>query len=163
MLFRERSALAGMIGTSPQSISRNSSRRLMSKSPRYGRYWSETNRIILGARLEPDRYTVAWSNGTPRKTALAPSFWMAWVSHGTHGDLRNVPSPLCSNPPWLVLLAPAVNMSGCVGMRSSLLCAATSARPSGGDPALYDPEREVSSTVQALRADAIMRGDPPRH
>src|SRR5262245_48397217 len=121
MLLRQRSALAGIIGTSPQSINRNSSRRLMSKSPRYGRYWSETNRIIFGARLEPDRYTVAWSNGTPRKTAFAPSSWMACVVQGTHGDLRNVPSPLCSRPPWLVLLAPEVNMSGCVVMRSSFL------------------------------------------
>src|SRR2546428_7707264 len=94
MLFRDRSALAGMIGTSPQSISRNSSNRLMSKSPRYGRYWSETKRIILGARLDPERYTVAWSKGTPRKTAFAPSFWIACVSHGTQGDFRNVPGPL---------------------------------------------------------------------
>jgi hypothetical protein len=38
MLVRERSALAGMIGTSPQSMRPNSSNRSMSKSPRYGRY-----------------------------------------------------------------------------------------------------------------------------
>src|SRR5688572_24167870 len=114
MLFRERSALAGMIGTSPQSIRWNSSNRSMSKSPRYGRYWSETKRIIFGARLDPDRYTVAWSKGTPRNTAFAPSSWIAWVSQGTQGALRNVPGPLWSNPPLPDAEAPCVNMSGCV-------------------------------------------------
>jgi hypothetical protein len=55
-----------------------------------------------------------------------------------------------------------VNMSGCVVMRSSFLWRDGSARSSGRDSAMYDTDREVSSTVDTLCEGAMMRGDALR-
>jgi hypothetical protein len=50
--------------------------------------------MARGAALDPDRYTVAWSYGTPRNAALAPWDRIARVSHGIHGAFMNEGNPL---------------------------------------------------------------------